>query len=453
MSGDVGLMGKGKRHEFPRSGSAGPHPTPRAQLLQALTAGLEYHQAGNLQQADAIYRDVLRRDPNNADALHLLGRIALQTGNLPVAAGLIERAVELKPRSVAYQCSYARLLQAQGSKDAAIERYRRAIKLDPASFEAHNSLGNLLEETGQPDAAIRHLERALALRPDSAEAHNNLGVTLHRAGNLQAAIKHYRRALALKDDYADAWFNLGNWQKDSGNPQEAAASYAQGLAFRPDTPGGRTNLGYMQLLMGDFERGWDEYEYRPSNRGGAFVQDGSARELWKGESIAGKTILLHAEQGFGDSLQFARLAPFVAARGATVLLEVQSELATLLAQTAGVALVLAPGQPRPAFDIQCPLPSLPRALGIRLDSIPADIPYIRPDTARFEEWRGRPRRAPAHRPRVGRQPAAMRTIATARYRSLRCGRSRTFPVYPSTRCKRWTRRADIRRPGRRHAGR
>ncbi len=387
-------MSKGKRHNFlPGGGSGSQQHTPRAELLQALSAGLQHHHAGRLQQAEAIYRDVLRRDPDNPDALHLLGRIALQTRNLPIAAGLIERAVRLKPRSVAYQCSFAQTLRAQGNNDAAIERYRLAIKLDPASLEAHNNLGNLLQETGQSDAAIRHFERALALKPDSAEPHNNLGIALQRTGKLPEAIKHYRRAVALKADYANAWFNIGNWHRDSGNPQEATVSYEKALALNPDTPDGRMNLGMARLLMGDFERGWDGYEYRAMHGGRAVVQDGSALPVWEGEPIAGKSILLHAEQGFGDTIQFARFAPFVAARGARVLLEVQPELKNLLAQSAGAERVLARGEPRPRFDIQCPLPSLPRALETRLHNIPADIPYIRPDAALVEQWGGRLGRA------------------------------------------------------------
>lgn len=371
-----------------------------------------------MRQADALYREVLRRDPDNADALHLLGRIALQSGNLPVAAGLIERAVEIRPRSVEYQCSLAAALRAQGRIDAAIECYRRAIKLDPVCVEAHNNLGNLLEETGHTDAAIRHLERALALSPQSADAHNNLGITLHRSGNLEGAVKHYRRAIELRADCAEAHFNLGNWHKDSGNLQQAAASYERAFALKLDSRGGRLNLAETLLLLGDFERGWDEYEHRAGNPGPAFALDGRPCPMWQGGPLENKVILLHREQGAGDTIQFSRFIPMVAARGATVILEVTPDLKRLLEQVEGVRRVIVRGEPRPECDLQCPLPSLPRAFAVRLASIPAPIPYIRADPLLVVRWRER-LSASAGQMRVGLVWAGSPTHVHDRDRSVR----------------------------------
>ena len=218
---------------------------------------------------------------------------------------------------------------------------------------AHNNLGIALKDQGDLAEAINCHHRALQLRPDYAEAHSNLGVALGEQGKLDDAFACYRRALALKPDYAEA----------------------------------HGNHALLTLLTGDFEHGWAEYEWRWQTKGNRFARRHESRPLWDGRALAGKTILLHAEQGLGDTIQFVRYAPLVQERGGRVVLECQPPLLPLLADCPGIDQVLAHGDPLPAFETQAPLLSLPGILGTTLDSIPARVPYLRADPERVQFWR------------------------------------------------------------------
>jgi hypothetical protein len=219
----------------------------------------------------------------------------------------------------------------------------------------HCDLGIALGAVGEFDEAIAACRQAIALKPDYAGAHNNLGVSLMAVGGLDEAVEAFRRAIALKPDLADA----------------------------------HNNLGMTLLQNGRFEEGWAEYEWRWKTR--QHLAGGARRfeaPLWNGEAIGSRVILLHAEQGLGDTLQFCRYAPVVAATGRTVL-EVQPPLVRLLSGLRGVIEVVARGDALPSFDLQCPLLSLPRALGTTLDTIPAATPYLAADPALARVWRER----------------------------------------------------------------
>ena len=206
----------------------------------------------------------------------------------------------------------------------------------------------------------------LALRPDHAEAYYNRGIALQSMLRLPEALESYRRAVALRPDYA-----LAHW-----------------------------NESLCRLLMGDFEGGWREYEWRREVREFAPQYHDFPRPLWLGEQeVAGRTILLHAEQGFGDTLQFCRYASLLAARGARVILEVQPPLKSLLTRLSGPAMVLAQGEPLPEFDLHCPLMSLPLACGTTLDTVPAAERYLTADPERVAACSAR--LGNTARPRVG----------------------------------------------------
>lgn len=238
-----------------------------------------------------------------------------------------------------------------------------------------------LRALGDCEGAISHLRRALRLKPDDYHSHSELGMALHAAGRLPESTASLRRALALNPDNADAHFHLA-------------------IAL---------------LNAGDFERGWEEYEYRPARReleaGGLFRH---APE-WRGEDLDGRTLLLHGEQGFGDSIQFARYVPLVIERGGKVVLVVRAELLSLLAGLP-VAAVAAVGGNLPAADYACALGSLPRIFGTRVATIPAAIPYLAPPPERMERWRTRLARNGAVR--VGLVWAGSPTHSNDRNRSM-----------------------------------
>jgi hypothetical protein len=230
-------------------------------------------------------------------------------------------------------------LRAQGRLEEAVARYQRALELSPDHPEAHNNLGVALVDLGRPEEAITHHKKALAREPGSAELRYNLGGALQRQGLYAEALACYERALALKPDHAKAHLN-------------------RSLAL---------------LLTGELDDGWREYEWRFAVN----VYDRKFdRPLWSGEPLAGASILIHAEQGFGDTLQFVRYIPAVAERGGRVVLEVPASLVRLARTVAGASEVVVAGDPLPPFDCHCPLLSLPRIFKTNLATIPNAVPYL-----------------------------------------------------------------------------
>jgi Flp pilus assembly protein TadD len=322
-------------------------------IADALAAALRDHQAGRLQGAERAYLEVLAAEPRQPDALHYLGVIAYQTGRLDAAADYLARAAREIPDTAALHHHLGLVHAAQGRAEEAIASFGQALRLAPELAEAHNGLGNALKDLGRPEEALGNYRRALELKPDFADAHSNLGNTLELLGRYAEAAGAYRRALEL-------------------DPNHAAAHWNQAL---------------LMLLRGDLERGWDEYEWRWKTRG--FIPRTYPQPLWDGSTLAGKTVLVHCEQGLGDTIQFIRYAPLLRARGATVVFECQRRLLALLAGCTGVDVLVGEGDSLPAFDVFAPLLSLPRILATRLASIPAAAGYLAPRPELAAQWRAR----------------------------------------------------------------
>jgi hypothetical protein len=232
------------------------------------------------------------------------------------------------------------------------------------------------------------LLHALQLNPNNPHSLNNLGNLLDRQGRLQEAEACQRRALQLAPNNSDILCNLGSTLYDQGRTREAADCYEQSLQANPHNAQTHWNASMEKLARGDFEHGWKEYEWRWKTQSFAPLLRQFAQPLWLGDvDLKGKTILLHAEQGYGDTLQFCRYASEVAARGATVLLLVPPALERLLRPLPDVALVTFDEQALPPFHLHCPLMSLPLALGTKVDSIPAALPYLTADADLANAWR------------------------------------------------------------------
>ena len=220
----------------------------------------------------------------------------------------------------------------------------------------------------------------------SAEAHYNLGTVSEAKGQPDEAIASYRQAIGLKPDFAEAHGNLGNALSDLGQFDEAIAAYRQSIRFKPDYAEAHYNLSLSLLARQDFQRGWDEYEWRWKCQDFQSLQRNFARPQWDGCPLEGRTILLHAEQGFGDAIQFIRYLPLVKERGGKIIVECQPELQRLFRTMAETCQVVASGQPLPAFDFHCPLLSLPRVFETNLANIPNIVPYLRPEPALVDAW-------------------------------------------------------------------
>jgi len=214
-----------------------------ATIAEALTRAVQYHQAGDLAQAEQIYRQVLQADPAEANALHLLGMLAHQVGQHQAAQALIGQALAIKPHAAEFHSSLAAVYGALGRWDEAVASYRQALRCRPDSPEAHNNLGNVLNHLGRLQEAVASFREALRLRPGYAEAHNNLGLALAWQGRVEEAIACYRETLRLRADLPQPHYNLGNAYQRLGRPAEAIACFEEALRLRPDWAEVHNNLG------------------------------------------------------------------------------------------------------------------------------------------------------------------------------------------------------------------
>jgi tetratricopeptide (TPR) repeat protein len=323
-------------------------------------------QAGDAARAIKLLRPLLRRHPGDVNILNALGMAKLQRGNAAEGVALLEQSLQKTP--------------------------------DQPS--ALSNIGVGLRALKQYDEALAALDRAIALAPDFAQAHNNRGLVFRELARQEEAFACFNRAVALKPEYFEALSNRGNTLKDLNRPREACASFERAIALDPGHPGAKWNLALAKLMTGDFAGGLPLYEMRwqvpPLDRKVRHFK----QPLWLGdEPVEGKTLLIYAEQGFGDIIQFCRYAPMALAQGARVVFEAPETLLPLLATLPGEYSFVAAGDPLPGFDMQCPVMSLPLAFKTTLDTIPAEIPYLAADPARVGAWRNR--LGPKTKPRIG----------------------------------------------------
>src|SRR5262245_20111211 len=292
--------------------------------------------AGRLADAEATCREILARDETYFGAWHLLGILAFRAGNPQAAATQVERAIALAPGRADCRCTLGFILRALNRQDDAEAAFRQAIERDPDFLEAHYQLGNLLRETQRPAEAEASYRRVLALNPKHHQAHNNLGAALGELNRFDEAAQHFRHAIALRGDYAEAHSNLGHALRALGQASDAEAACRRAIAIVPRFATAHLNLGLalqdlgrldaaldafrqsgmhdpgyakahacegmLQLLRGEHAAGWQKYEARW--RIGDLPPRNFPQPQWRGEPLDGKTILLHAEQGFGDTIQF-----------------------------------------------------------------------------------------------------------------------------------------------------
>jgi tetratricopeptide (TPR) repeat protein len=387
------LAGAGFEHE-----RAGRHDMARACFRSAidldpdqprsyLGLGRAARSCGDLEAAIESLRLALSLAPEDLEATQEMSLALQERGEHDQAETYARRALQLAPRSVEAHLRLADLLRRRGSLDEALGSCRAAVALAPQLPHAHNNLGNLYKDLGDTAQAIAAYRKALELDPGLAEAHFNLGLAVHESGDIAQAGAHYRSALEREPRLADAHLNLGFANEQLGDPQGAIRCYRAALGLRHDLAEAHFNLALQLLLTGDFAQGWEEYEWRWRLRQAAGASQDAMGPAWDGADPAGKTILLYAEQGFGDAIQFVRYALKLRERGAEVVLQCAPELKPLFAQMPGILAVLGYDEPPPRFDQCCPLLGLPRLFGTTLEGIPADIPYLRAEPRKIQRWR------------------------------------------------------------------
>jgi tetratricopeptide (TPR) repeat protein len=417
-----------------------------------LREALALQRQGGAQEAERRYRVFLSRHPRHFDALHLLGVLKLQAGrykeaakllgdalkqypgapdalcNLGVARerlGELREAIEAYDRALALDPRYAdafynrgNALRALGLNREAVESYDCALALDPRDAAALNNRGNALVELGRFEAALESYERALALDPDDAEKHYNRARSLQDLGRAADAVASYDQAIALRPDYPEALINRGTALEEAGRHREALQSYLQVVAAHPDNADAHWNEALVRLLLGDFRGGWEKYEWRWRKKGFTSPKRNFRQPQWRGEAVSGKTVLAHAEQGYGDTINFCRYVKTLAERGARVIFEVQPELKALLAKLEGPQLVIGKGDAIPKFDLHCPLMSLPLALGLTLENVSGQAPYLSADEGRVAAWSEK--LGPKRRRRIG--------VAWSGNTTQKNNRNRAIPV-------------------------
>lgn len=386
-----------------------------------LQKGHALHQRGLITEAEAAYKEILTVEPNNFDALHLLGVAAFQRGDNLLSHNLLTRAVELNPSQATAHTNLGNTLQALGNiteaiachdqaialaprhqsahlnrgdalHDAgrlseALSSYDRALEIDDSTPEAHNNRSNVLLDMGRIADAVQGFSQALKLRPHYVEAMANKGSALRMLGSYDEALTCIEEALSLAPTHSYALNNRGNILRELREFSEAIQSYSQALALTPNFADAYLNMSYAYLTCGDLRRGFELYEWRRKapalSRLMRQFQEPPLQEL---QSLYGKTILVHSEQGFGDTIQFCRYITAVRAQGARVILEVQQSLKLLMQSLAGPEVVIAEGETAPHFDYHVPLLSLPYLFETTRDSIPAPGRYLHSNEEKRASW-------------------------------------------------------------------
>ena len=401
--------------------------------LPALATAVAHFSAGRLQEAENACAAILAGDPHSFDALHLLAILRCRQGDFAGGVGYFDRALEVDADAHDALANRGNALLSLGRFDEALASYDRVIALRPGNSDLLNNRGNvllalkrygealasyegalasrpghagLLKNRGNAlmaldrfELALASYERALQIEPDDAGALNNRGNALRSLGRFEEALACYDRALVVLPGHAETLSNRGNALHALQRLDEAIASYERALSSQPDYSDAHWNLGLAKLAKGDLAAGWKEYEWRWKLADAPGRREFSA-PLWLGkEDLHGKTILLHAEQGLGDTLQFCRYAALVHARGAKVIMQADRALQSLLEALPGVSQVVVFGEALPRFDFHCPLLSLPLAFGTTLETIPADIPYLRAHPQKMSGWQAK--LGPRSQPRIG----------------------------------------------------
>jgi tetratricopeptide (TPR) repeat protein len=404
----------------------------RPDMVEALlNRGIALHELKRFGDALANYNRAISLWPDNAGALSNRANALDRLGRSIEALADYDAALNLQPHHVEAHYNRGVVLHRLGRFGEALSSYDRALALHPDYPEALVGRGSALHDLKRFEEALASFERALALEPDKVEALTNRGVALHdlarhdevltdleraitarpsgdavldshsatsrKLQRLERALASYDAALASQPDYVEALVNRGVVLYDLLRFDEALTSYDRAIALRPDHADAHFLKGLSSLVTCDFERGWIEYEWRCKAPSLRKVKRDFPQPLWLGEDdLRGKTILLHSEQGFGDSIQFCRYAPLVAARDARVFMEVEKPLCALMTGLSGVAQVIAKGDVLPDFDFHCPLPSLALASKTRLGTIPSPGPYLRMPNRGSKDWGAllRPKRSP-----------------------------------------------------------
>lgn len=385
--------------------------------------GVLCHQTGRSQEGGELIQRALQFNPEHFDAATNLGNILNELGHIENAIGCYEHALQIKPDHALAHCNYGALLSRLNHHEQAIHHLRQALATQPNYPDAHFALGEALERNNTPEEAIEEFSIFLKTHPNHLSARLNLADCLKKAGRIPEAIQGYRELIRTSPDFYVAYNNLGNLLREQGELSDAEALFSKALGMAPKLAELHGNIspvlisqnriddalghldsaleiapnypeahfvkGLALLVAGDFKHGWPEYEWRWQCRDFRSPRQHTDIPRWQGEQLAGKTLLVHAEQGLGDTLQFIRYSEKLAACGGKIVLQCQPSLKALLTGLPGLDQVFSQGEQLPPVDLQIPLLSLPFAFGTEESSIPATSPYLSATVEKIAMWEER----------------------------------------------------------------
>lgn len=337
-------------------------------------------------EAERQLQEAVRLQPNLAPAWNGLGVAQKQLGQLEAATHSFRETLALQSSYSDATYNLANTLQAQEKWDEAIRLYESLVTRVPDSVDTLHNLGCALFATGRIEEAETRLQRVVKLAPKHAEAINQLGSIALQRGEVANAKTFFQKAIALRPEFAEAQTNLGNAFLLENNPHAALECFAKTRPDHPSFPSAQFNAAIAHLLLGELKSGFALYENRWESEQKKFRRSFAAPRWTGDEPLAGKTILIHCEQGMGDTLQFFRYVPLLAARGAQVLLEVQAPLVGLLSGRPGIAVYPKGGAESLTFDFYLPILSLPHVFGTELRTIPAEVPYLSARGEAVQPW-------------------------------------------------------------------
>ena len=357
--------------------------------LETFQDALGFYQAGELARAQLICTDLLARNPEDSDVLLLQGGIWGQQGLLKESLEMLEKAVALRPNSTQGYIFLANTLAALKRFQAALEACDQALSLQPHSANTWYCRGNILRDMGRLEEAILDYDKAIEISPNQMLSWNNKGQVLHNLNRPEEALSVYEQALQRVPGGVDLNMlnNRATALYDLDRLDEALATYHRTLALFPDSNVTHLNRAFLWLKLGEYALGWRAYEARFFSPDGLKMRPKTDKPCWLGEgSIVGKTLYIHPEQGFGDTIHFVRYALLAEAAGARVMMSVPKPLVRIIKTVSENLMVQEDTEPLPDFDLYCPAMSLPLAFGTTVDTIPAPVPYLSPDPEEARRW-------------------------------------------------------------------
>ena len=342
---------------------------------------------GRRHEAIALFRRVIELRGDDTRGHYNLGVALAEEKKYPEALAAFQAAVRCQPGCAEAHYGLGNVLGELGRDEEAAAAFRKVIVYQPDHAGALHNLGAALTRLRRGGEAAVFLEQAVRLRPEFADAHNSLGLAHMDQGHFAPAESSFKHALQLNPRCVDAHTNLGSAFKEQGRLEEAVACYDLALAFDPEGATTHWNRSLAWLQMGDFQKGWAEYEWRWRRKG--TTPPPYPQPRWDGSPLRGRTILLHAEQGLGDMLQFIRYAPLVKDKGGVVVVAAPLPVVKLLASCAAIDRTVTEGETLRSFDVHAPFMSLPGLLKTTTASIPGKVPYLAAEPDKLERWRRR----------------------------------------------------------------